>query len=141
MMRLARILAFGVVLAFGYSLVIAADDDKDVKAAIMKLAAALEKNDKDAAKKLVDELKKQDLEEVMSTMKPPKGKNGGFDIVKEGIENKIRTLSKKGADVKTNAEAYEKMAQVVAAIMEVASAKAPEKAAGKDPKDWERWVK
>src|SRR5262245_35605742 len=102
-MRLARIVALGVILAFGYSLVTAADEDKDIKAAVLKLAAALEKNDKDAAKKLVDELKKQDLEEVMSTMKPPKGKNGGFDVVKEGIENKIRNASKKAGDAQTNA--------------------------------------
>ena len=51
-MRLARMLVLGVVLAFGYSLVTAADEDKDIKAAVLKLAAALEKNDQAAAKKL-----------------------------------------------------------------------------------------
>src|SRR5262245_15816196 len=107
-MRLARILGLGVAVVFGFSFVNAADDeDKEVKEAILKLAAAVEKNDEAAAKKLVNEIKKHELEHVMNLMKPP-GK-GGLPVVKEGIEIKLNALSKKAADVKTNAEAYEKL--------------------------------
>jgi hypothetical protein len=140
-MRLARILALGVAVAFGLSLVKAAEDDKDVKAAVLKLADAVAKNDDATVKKLVDELKKQDLEEIMYTMKPPTKK--GLDVVKEGIETKIIALSKKANDVAKNADAYEKMGNIIAAIAEVAAVKCPvEKKQGeKDPKDWANWAK
>src|SRR5262249_24615692 len=105
-MRLARIVALGVAVAFGLSLVEAAEDEKDGKAAVLKLADAVAKNDDATVKKLVDELKKQDLEEIMYTMKPPMKK--GLDVgVKEGIETKIIALSKKATDVPKNADTYE----------------------------------
>jgi hypothetical protein len=141
-MRLARIVALGVAVAFGISLVKAAEDEKDVKAAVLKLADAVEKNDDAAVKKLVDELKKQDLEDVMTLMKPPTKK--GLDVVKEGIETKIIALAKKPAgDVLKNAAAYEKMGNIIAGIAEVASVKCPvdKKQGEKDPKDWANWVK
>ena|SRR5215471_2610190 len=142
-MRLARFLALAAIAGLGICYVTAADDDsKAIKAAILKLADALEKNDKDAAKKLVDELKKNDLENIMDVFKTTKG--GGFDVVgKEGIENKIRALSKKAADVKTNAENYEKMAKIVGAVFEVVLQKCPvdSKQGAKDPKKFADWCK
>jgi len=144
-MRLARFLALAGVLGFAVCYVAAAeDDDKAIKDAVLKLAAALDKNDKDSAKKLVDELKKNDLENVMDVFKPAKGGKGGFDVFKEGIENKIRNISKKApSDVKTNAESYEKMAQIIAAVAEVATVKCPVEApkGEKDPKKWAEWIK
>jgi len=141
-MRLARFLALAVALGIGIRFVTAAeDDDKAIKEAVLKLAAAVNKGDKDAVKKLVDELKKNELEHVMDVFKP--AKSGGFDVVKEGIENKIRTLSKKAADVKTNAESYEKMSQIIAAVAEVAAVKCPvdTKKGEKDPAKWAEWAK
>jgi hypothetical protein len=142
-MRLAQFLVLAAALGFGISWVAAAEDDKDIKAAVLKLAAAVEKHDKGAAKKLVDELKKNDLENIMELMKPPAKNKGAIDVVKEGIEMKLNALSKKAGDVKTNAEAYEKMASIVAAIAEVAAEKCPvnEKKGDKDPKAWAEWVK
>ena len=121
----------------------AADDEKDLRAAVLKLADAVEKNDEATAKKLVDQLKKQDLEEVMTLMKPPAKNKDAIDIVKEGIETKVIALAKKATDVPKNAPAYEKMGNVIAAIAEVAAVKCPvEKKQGeKDPKDWATWVK
>src|SRR5262249_54154052 len=103
------------------------------------------KKDPAAAKKLVEELKKKDLEDVMNLMKPPAKNKDAFDVVKEGIEIKLNSLAKKAApaDVNTNAAAYEKMGHIVAAIAEVAAEKCPvEKPQGeKNPKDWAQWAK
>jgi cytochrome c' len=142
-MRLTRLLTLVTALAIGAELLTAAaDESEDLKAAILKLAAALEKNDKVAAKNLVDQIKKQDLDEVMGLMKSPKVNKAAFDLAKEGIELKLVALSKKAGDVKANAETYEKIAKVVAAIAEVAAVKCPvdKPVAGRDPKDWAKWV-
>jgi hypothetical protein len=143
-MRLARFLALAVISGLGICYVTAAeDDDKAIKEAVLKLAAAVEKSDKDVMKKLVEELKKHELEHVMDVFKKTPV---GLDVVgKEGIENKIRSLSKKvtAADVKSNGENYEKMAQIIAAVAEVATVKCPveEKKGDKDPKKWAEWIK
>jgi hypothetical protein len=142
-MKSARFLALAVALGLGIAwFAAAAEDEKDIKSAVLKLAAALEKNDKEAAKKLVDELKKNDLENVMELMKPPAKNKEAIDVVKEGIEAKLITLSKKAGDVSANAASYEKMATIVAAIAEVAAVKCPvdSRKGDKDPKDWATWV-
>jgi hypothetical protein len=142
-MKSARFLALAVAIGLGIAwFAPAAEEGKDIKAAVLKLAAALEKNDKEAAKKLVDELKKHDLEDVMHLMKPPGKEKDAIDVVKEGIEAKLLTLSKKAGDVSANAASYEKMASVVAAIAEVAAVKCPvdSKKGDKDPKAWAEWV-
>jgi hypothetical protein len=128
-------------VTLGYLIASAAGEGPDLKAAITKLAVALEKNDKEAAKKLIDELKKEDLEYVMELMKPPKSNKQAFDFTKEGIELKLTLMVKKPGDLKTNAETYEKMANVLTAIAEYTTFKCPiEKPVGaKDPKDWEKW--
>ena len=142
-MRLARYLALAVIAGLGICYVTAAEDDeKAIKDAILKLVAALEKHDKDAAKKLVDELKKNDLENIMDVFKTTKAH--GFDVVgKEGIENKIRALSRKATDVKTNGESYEKMAKIIGAVFEVIPQKCPvdSKQGAKDPKKFADWCK
>jgi hypothetical protein len=140
-MRLARFLALGIALSLAFGFVTAAEEDKDVKADILKLADALQKNDTATVKKLVDQLKKQDLEDIMSTMKPPSKK--GFDVVKEGVEIKLNSLSKRASDVNANAAAYEKMGKIVAAIAEVTAVKCPvdKKQGDKDPKKWAEWTK
>jgi hypothetical protein len=141
-MRLARILGLGVAVVLGISFVSAGDDNKDLKAVLLKLATAVEKNDADGAKKLVDELKKEELESVMDLMKPVA--KGGVDVgFKEGIENKLRNASKKAGDAATQSEGYAKMAKAIAALAEVAAVKCPvDKVEGdKNPKDWAKWSK
>ena len=140
-MRLARFLALAAVLGIGFHFATAADDNKEIKEAILKLADAVGKNDKDAAKKLVDEIKKAELEDVMNSMKPVA--KGGIDVgFKEGIETKLNNASKKPGDVKATADSYAKLAKVVAAVAEVAAVKCTVKAkeGEKDPKKWEEWV-
>ena len=142
-MKLARLVALAVALGFCINLLApAAEDDKDIKAAVLKLAAALEKGDKTTAKKLVDQLKKEELDQVMDLMKPPAKNKGAIDVVKEGIEMKLNALSKKAGDVASNSANYEKMARIVAAIAEVATVKCPveKKQGDKDPKAWAEWV-
>jgi hypothetical protein len=141
-MKLARFLALAVALGFGICwFASAAADEKDLKASILKLAAALEKNDKDAAKKLIDEIRKEELEDIMYLMKSPA--KTGVDVgFKEGIEQKLINASKKATDAKSSAAAYEKSASIISAIAEVVSDKCPvkEKKGAKDPKDWATWI-
>jgi cytochrome c' len=141
-MRRACVLGAAVSLTLPFLVVRAAQEEPDLKSAILKLAAAMEKNDKAAAKQLVDELKKEDLLDIMELMKPPKANKAAIDLCKEGIELKLTMLVKKPGDMKSNAETYKKMANVVAAIAEVAGLKCPidKPVAGKDPKDWAKWI-
>jgi hypothetical protein len=142
-MKLARFLALAAALGLGVSWFAAAadEDDKALKEALLKLAVAVEKNDKEAAKKLVDEIRKKDLEDIMYLMRAPS--KTGVDVgFKEGIETKLTNASKKAGDAKTSAAAYEKTASVLAAFAEVVAGKCPvpQKMGGKDPKDWAKWV-
>jgi len=118
-----------------------ADDKKDLKKPILELAAALEKNDEKATRKLVDRLKKEDLEDLMSLMKKSATNEAAFDFVKDGIEITTNSLAIKVRNLDANAVTYEKMGHILAAIAEATAEMCPvkTKVGEKDPKNWEFW--
>jgi hypothetical protein len=135
-------------LGAGFLSAVAAADDKDIKGTVLKIADALEKNDTAGAKKLAESLKDEDLEDVMHLFKPRKDKGLGIGskagtVKPDGIELKVIALAmneppKKELD--ESADDLARAAYVAGAIAEVALIKPPEKAQGKDPKDWKNWA-
>jgi hypothetical protein len=159
-MRLyARVLAAsGVVLALGVCLVYvvgsgsAADekDKKEVTDAVLKLAEAVEKGDKEAIKKQTEDLAKSaPLGSVMDLLKLRTKDGLGVGatpgaITPDGIEAKIQALAKKpltAAELAKQGPDLEKMAYIATAISHVADYNTPKKKMGeKDPKDWKTWT-
>jgi cytochrome c556 len=129
----------------------AADDkgNKEVREAVLKLAAAVEKSDAAEQKKQTEALKKEDLSEIMDQFKLRK--SGGIGVgstpgahTPDGIELKIINLGKKAlakSDLDKQADDIAKAAYVAAAIAELAQYKCPVqvKKGEKDPKDWQKW--
>jgi soluble cytochrome b562 len=148
-------LALGVCLLSAVGLGIAADDKdekekKEMTEAVLKLADAVEKGDKDAIQKLTEEIgKKYPLGTVMELFKP-RAKGGlGVDSAPlagkvDGIEARIQDLSKKPltqADLAKQTADLEKMVKITAAIAQIADYNTPKKKVGeKDPKDWKTWT-
>jgi len=119
----------------------------DTRALVQKLADAIEKGDADQANKLVEEISKADLEDVMNLMSKRGGKKEAFGFgptpgasKDDGIELKVGNLAKRApapAQAEKESKAIMEMAYRVAAISAVAKAKAPEKDEGdKKKKDW-----
>jgi cytochrome c556 len=161
MLRYARwVLSAGIVAALAIgslSLVrqgTAADEDKELRASIDKLADAIAGKDAASAKSQGEAIaeKTDDLETVMNLMNPRD--EGGFGvgpapgkIMPDGIEKKIQAIAMGkealGPDqVNEQAAALERLANRVAAIAEVAQHLCPvkEKKGKKDPKDWQTWT-
>jgi hypothetical protein len=113
----------------------AADENKALKAEILKIADALEKKDPSAAKQASELAKKpgSDLDIVMDLFKPrAKGGMGVGDnpsgIKRDGIEIKIQDLDKKAPtaqEAKTESAALVRAAYVAAAIAETVQDKVP----------------
>lgn len=130
-----------------------ADDQGNLRAAIQKMADAIDKDDAaGAAKMAADVAKSIELEEAMNFMKrrdTAKNKAKVFgvgdpagSIKPDGIEAKLLVLGKisKGQFDKESS-ALLIMGNRIAAIAEIAKAKAPEKDEGaKKKKDWLEWV-
>ncbi|HJT75916.1 MAG TPA: cytochrome c [Gemmataceae bacterium] len=150
------LLTTGIVMALGAGLLVvnlvhAADEDKEVKDGVLKLAAVVSSGNAAAAdaqaKTIADKV--DDIEPVMDLMKPRK--DGGLgvgakpgSITPDGIEKKIIAMDKKplsAAQVNAEGAALGKMADEVAAIAAVAQYKCPvkKKEGDKDPKDWKQW--
>jgi hypothetical protein len=142
-----------VALSCGWVLLSARADDDDDKAihdGVLKIAAALEKGDKASAPKLAAAIAKKveeagDVMDLMAVRK--KDGKGGLGvgnkpgaIVPDGIEQMLISLGRDGrssAKAEKEAEALEQMAYRIAAVMEVALQKTPDKAVGaKTPKLW-----
>jgi hypothetical protein len=158
MMARSQILLGGAVaLVVGFSTLwgdnVAADDAKDVRDTVQKLANAIEKGDAGTVKTLTEELKSGDLEEVMNLMqrRNPAAKKKTFGVGKtpgsvtpDGIEAKIQNLSKAPkpqAQIAKESSDVAEMGYRVAAIAEVALAKVPEKDEGsKKRSDWLEWA-
>jgi hypothetical protein len=164
MTRYLRWLAVGGVASalLVWSLVLAtngtaADEDKEVRDGILKLADAEAKGDTDAAKKQAQAIagKVEEIAPVMDLMKP-RG-DGGLGvgsapgkITPDGIEKKLIAMAKDAGAMKSltpqqmaaQAEALGRMGDAMAAIAEVAKLKCPvkKKEGQKDPKDWDRWT-
>jgi hypothetical protein len=145
-------LAGGVaVLAVGGLLLVGdrtrADDDKALRDDVLKIADAIQKGDKAAAKQQAVAVarKIKELHEVMDFMKPRK--KGGFGvgdkpgvIVPDGIEDMLRILGR-DAPSQTKLEkiskGLERMSYTIAAIQEIALASSPEKFVGaQKPEVW-----
>jgi hypothetical protein len=161
MKKQARVLVTGAAalsLAIGFAAVAtsgAADDKGDLKTTVQKIADAIEKKDLDEAKKLAEDVaKNNELEDVMQLMnkRDLAGKaKGRFGVGKkpgsvnpDGIEAKIISLGKKAQpqrDIDKESTDLVQMAYRIAAIAEVAHAKPPEKDEGKKKKkDWMEWT-
>src|SRR5947209_7069918 len=142
----------GAVLVLGGLLVLAeygsaGDDEKAIQAAVLKIAAAVEKNDTAAAKKDAAALAKKvsEIDEVMNVFKLRKKKGLGVGqkagaVTPDGIEQKLIVLGRDAppqAQLDREAASLEKMAYVAAAVAEFALAKPPEKDMGKKTrKEW-----
>jgi hypothetical protein len=124
-----------------------AGEDKAVKAAVLKIAKALEKGDSTAAATEAKALAKslEDLEAIMHLFKPRTKKGLGVGgkagaITPDGIELCVIALGRDGpraATFKRDADAYADMGYTIAAIAEVIQYKPPEKDAGKKTKrEW-----
>jgi hypothetical protein len=152
------LLTAGLCAALGTGLLVvnlvhAADEDKELRDNVLKLAAMMGTNNAgandQAARAIADKV--DDIEPVMDLMKPRK--DGGIGvgakpgaITPDGIEKKIIDMDKKPlsqAQVNQQGDALQKMADQVAAISVVAQYKCPvkKKEGDKDPKDWDQWAK
>lgn len=160
MKKQARVLVMGsavLSLAMGLSAAGiggAADDKADLRTTVQKIADAIEKKDTNDAKKLAQEVaKNNELEDVMHLMskRPPTGKGQAFGVGEkpgainpDGIEAKIQNMGKRAqpqATIDKEAADLVKMAYRVAAISLVAQAKPPEKdEPKKKKKDWMEWT-
>jgi hypothetical protein len=127
-----------------------AGENKEVVAAVDKIAEAFKKGSKDAAKQEGQALAKktEELLDVMDLLRPrQQGGVGVGDkpgaIIPDGIEQMLLKIGRDAPPPGTlnkDAGAYEQMAYRLAAIAEVAIAKAPDKDMGKKlKKDWITW--
>jgi hypothetical protein len=139
-----------VVWSLAASSTSAADEDKEAKDGVLKIAGMLEKKDADAAKKEADALAKkvEDMEPVMNLMSPVT--DGGLGVAKpaaanpDGIEKKVQDMDKlplTQKQVEQQSDALVQMAYEIAAIAKVAQQKCPvpAKQGAKDPKKWQGW--
>ena len=159
MKKQARVLVTGTaVLGLAIGLVAAgsggaAEDKADLRMVVQKIADALQTNDSGQAKKLAEQVaKNNDLEDVMHLMskRDPAGKAKVYGVGKkpariqpDGIEAKIQNMGKRPLpqkQIEKESADLAEMAYRVAAIAEVAHAKPPEKEdAKKKKKDWMEW--
>ena len=139
-------LVVGIVAVAGSGPSTAADADKELQDAILKISGALEKKDEADAKKLAAALaKKTDSEAVMHLFSPRA--KGGLGVgpkpnavTPDGIEKKLQDMVKKPlaqAQLDGEAAALQQMGVDMAAISEVTIALVPEKGdAAKKKKEW-----
>src|SRR5438132_447799 len=142
-------LAIGILAATSGG---AADDKADLRSTSQKIADAIAQKDSDQAKKLAENVaKNNDLEDVMHLMskRDPGGKAKVFGVGKkpgavqpDGIEAKVQNMGKLKPQKQIDQESADlvEMAYRIAAVAEVAHAKPPEKEdAKKKKKDWMEW--
>jgi hypothetical protein len=158
MRRHTSVLAAGALLGLGICMAGVANgnaDDKDKNPAlepILKLAETLKKDPAAAKKEAEAMAKKLDFEDVMHVFKPRAKGGVGFDAKadakKDGIETKLLDMVKPKPsvpitkdDLKAKAADYERMAEVIQAIMEVTQHVSPPKGmSGKGPKEWKQYI-
>jgi len=125
-----------------------AADDYDPREPVLKLAAAIEKKDKDAKDQAKEIAKKVELENLMHLfqLRSKKGLGVGLKagaVMPDGIEKKVEMLADKPLAAKALADeavGLEQMGYAMAALGEVSLAKPPEKDMGKKKvKDWVKW--
>jgi hypothetical protein len=147
----ARIwLAGSAMVAMGLGLYLAgpgsAGEGAEVKDAVLKIAAAIEKGDKSAAQSEAKALAKkiEEIDIVMDLMKLRTKKGLGVGkkgiVQPDGIEAKLLAMERQApgrATAEKEAEGIEEMAYRIAAIAEIASHKPPKEKA----KLWIGWAK
>ncbi len=124
-------------------------DDKGLQDGVQKVGEAIEKKDKDGAKKSATDLaKKTEMEDLMHVLALRSKRGMGVGpkpgaVMPDGIEKKVEALVDKPLTAKQLADeapALERMGWNVAAIGEICLAKPPEKDTGKKKvKDWVKW--
>jgi hypothetical protein len=143
----ATVLTVGIVfLAVGR-----AADEKEPRDEVDRLAGMAAKDSPDLRKSAQAYAKDvEDLGDVMNLFKKrEKGNKGGYGIgakpapgdQADGIEARIQNMAKKAPDKDTLKKEKDDLKQAMdraTAIGEIALAKPPEKAPGKDPKDWQK---
>lgn len=126
-------------------------DKKQMNAALVKIAAALEKGDTATATKEAAALAKQieDLDDLMHSFKPRNKKGLGVGskpgvVVPDGIEQKLNAIARDGitpGELGKEGDALTEAAWLTAAIAEVTKHKAPTKDMGKKKKSkWIEWA-
>lgn len=160
MSRNVGTLATGTALALGLWLVAStgngspADDPKTENKtfqATLKIADLMAGNKLDQAKTDAEALAKkvEDIEKVMDIMKLRNREGLGFGAkpipgAADGLEARLINLGRRvtAADLKNQGAELQRMCEIMAAVAEVAIAKAPTKKMGKkDPKEWLAWSK
>jgi len=142
----AAVLTLGIVFLAGSQ----AADDKGPREDVERLAALAAKDPADLHKKAEAYAKNLDsLEDVMNLLKKRmKDGKGGFGIgpkptgqPNDGIEARIQNWGKKapGAAELKDKDALVQMTERTQAIGEIALAKPPKAAPGKDPKEWKEY--
>jgi hypothetical protein len=142
------------VLSLGLFLHLAGDGsagDPEIKSGIVKIAGLIEKGDNSAATAQAKALAKkvEDIDDVMGVFKPRTKKGVGVGkkpgaIQPDGIElqlNKISRDAPSQISANKDAEGFEQMAYVIAAVADVAMVKAPKDEGKKKSKDWVKWAK
>ena len=121
-----------------------AGENKALRDGVDKVAASIQKGDKDAAKKDAEAIAKkiEDLADLMDLFKPTKKGGIGFDD-KTGIEQMLQGLGRdapSGASLKKNAEGLQKMAYRTAAMALITHERPVSKASsGGARKEWNGW--
>jgi hypothetical protein len=120
----------------------AADDEKEARDAVLKIADLLEKGKMDDAKKAAADVKSE-TEDLMNLMLPRKANGkGGIGIgdkpgaiTPDGIEKKVQALEK-AAPPASEAKALEKAGYIMQAIALTVENKVPK---GKKPMPWKKY--
>lgn len=142
----SAVLVVGIAIVAGSGPSTAADADKDLQEAVLKISGALEKKEAAEAKKQASALaKKTDMEAVMHLFTPRTKGGLGIgpkpdEVKPDGIEKKLQDLIKNppaGAQLAGEAAALQRMGVDMAAICEVVTALVPDKGdAAKKKKEW-----
>ncbi len=121
----------------------AGEENKALKASVMKVAGAIKAGDMALAKKLATPIgkKAESMEDVMGLFGPKK--SGGFGFgpgPTDGIDRKLREVMRDGAKAK-DAPLFEDAAYKIAAVGLIAEGHTGnvKENAKKKRKDWERW--
>jgi len=144
-------LALGICLLVVPSRDRAADDEKDVRDEVLRIADLIARNDGDGARKRAKTLPADlDPEDVMSVLSPRKRKGGGVglgpkpgEITPDGIEQKVQVLAEKK---RLTQKALDKQAQALERAGYIAAAAAlavqdrPPVRGTKARKDWKKWA-
>jgi hypothetical protein len=134
--------ALGLIYAAGPGT--AGEDSKEIRDAVLKIAAKIKAGDMAGAKSMAAAAKKYDLEDVMSLFKPKKKGGLGWPGCKptDGIELKIREVARDGdPGAAKHAAMYEYIGNVTAAIGLIAETNPQGKDSGKKlRKNWLEWA-